>query len=173
MPDTYATLVTSRGDIRVQLFPDTAPKTVENFIGLANGSKAWSDPGTGAQQQRPLYEGLIFHRVIPQFMIQGGDPLGTGRGGPGYSFEDELGGPQRFDRPGRLAMANAGPNTNGSQFFITHAPTPWLDGKHTIFGQVVAGMDVVDAIAAIDRDPQDRPLENQMLERVVIEREQP
>jgi peptidyl-prolyl cis-trans isomerase A (cyclophilin A) len=173
VPDTYATLVTSRGDIRVQLFSDTAPKTVENFIGLADGSKAWSDPGPGAQQQRPLYEGLIFHRVIPQFMIQGGDPLGTGRGGPGYSFEDELGGPQRFDRPGRLAMANAGPNTNGSQFFITQAPTPWLDGKHTIFGQVVAGMDVVDAIAAIDRDPQDRPLEDQVLERVVIEREQP
>ncbi len=172
MPDTYATLVTNRGDIRVQLFPDTAPKTVENFIGLANGSKPWSDPGTGARQQRPLYENLIFHRVIPQFMIQGGDPFGTGRGGPGYEFEDEVGGPQRFDRPGRLAMANAGPNTNGSQFFITQAPTPWLDGKHTIFGQVVAGMDVVDAIAAIDRDPGDRPLEAQVLERVVIEREQ-
>ena len=173
MPETYATLVTNRGDIRVQLFPDTAPKTVENFIGLANGSKAWSDPSTGAAQQRPLYEGLIFHRVIPQFMIQGGDPLGNGRGGPGYQFEDELSGPQRFDRPGRLAMANAGPNTNGSQFFITHAPTPWLDGKHTIFGQVVAGMDVVDAIAAIDRDPRDRPLEDQVLERVMIEPEQP
>jgi peptidyl-prolyl cis-trans isomerase A (cyclophilin A) len=173
VPDTYATLVTTRGDIRVQLFPDTAPKTVENFIGLANGSKGWSDPTTGAQQQRPLYQNLIFHRVIPQFMIQGGDPLGTGRGGPGYEFEDELRGPQRFDRPGRLAMANAGPNTNGSQFFITQAPTPWLDGKHTIFGQVVAGMDVVDAIAAIDRDPRDRPLEDQVLERVVIEREQP
>jgi peptidyl-prolyl cis-trans isomerase A (cyclophilin A) len=169
VPDTYATLVTSRGEIRVQLFSDTAPKTVENFIGLASGSKPWSDPRTGAQQQRPLYEGLLFHRVIPQFMIQGGDPLGSGRGGPGYSFEDELDGPRRFDRPGRLAMANAGPNTNGSQFFITQAPTPWLDGKHTIFGQVVAGMDVVDAIAAIDRDPQDRPLEDQVLEHVVIE----
>ncbi len=109
--------------------------------------------------------------MIPQFMIQGGDPLGNGRGGPGYTFEDEVNGPHRFDQPGRLAMANAGPNTNGSQFFITQAPTPWLDGKHTIFGQVVGGMEVVDSIAAIDRDPQDRPLEEQVLERVVIEQE--
>ncbi len=171
VPDTYATLVTSRGEIRVQLFGDTAPKTVENFIGLATGSKAWADPGTGARQSRPLYEGTVFHRVIPQFMIQGGDPLGNGRGGPGYTFEDEVDGPHRFDRPGRLAMANAGPNTNGSQFFITHAPTPWLDGKHTIFGQVVSGMEVVDSIAAIDRDPQDRPLEEQVLERVVVQDE--
>ncbi|HZD68730.1 MAG TPA: peptidylprolyl isomerase [Actinomycetes bacterium] len=169
MPDTYATLITSRGEIRVQLFSDTAPKTVENFVGLATGSKTWSDPRSGARQSRPLYEGTIFHRVIPQFMIQGGDPLGNGRGGPGYTFEDEVGGPHRFDRPGRLAMANAGPNTNGSQFFITQAPTPWLDGKHTIFGQVVGGMEVVDSIAAIDRDPQDRPLEEQVLQRVVIE----
>jgi peptidyl-prolyl cis-trans isomerase A (cyclophilin A) len=169
VPETYATLVTSRGEIRVQLFSDTAPETVENFVGLATGSKPWTDPRTGAEQSRPLYEGTIFHRVIPQFMIQGGDPLGNGRGGPGYTFEDEVGGPHRFDRPGRLAMANAGPNTNGSQFFITQAPTPWLDGKHTIFGQVVGGMEVVDSIAAIDRDAQDRPLEEQVLERVVIE----
>jgi peptidyl-prolyl cis-trans isomerase A (cyclophilin A) len=169
VPDTYATLVTSRGEIRVQLFSDTAPKTVENFVGLATGATAWADPRSGARVSRPLYEGTIFHRVIPQFMIQGGDPLGNGRGGPGYTFEDEVGGPHRFDRPGRLAMANAGPNTNGSQFFITQAPTPWLDGKHTIFGQVVGGMEVVDAIAAIDRDPQDRPLEEQVLDRVVIE----
>jgi peptidyl-prolyl cis-trans isomerase A (cyclophilin A) len=171
VPDTYATLVTSQGEIRVQLFSDTAPKTVENFVGLATGSKEWADPSTGAKQSRPLYQGTIFHRVIPQFMIQGGDPLGSGRGGPGYTFEDEVGGPHRFDRPGRLAMANAGPNTNGSQFFITQAPTPWLDGKHTIFGQVIGGMEVIDSIAAIDRDPQDRPLEEQVLERVVIERE--
>jgi peptidyl-prolyl cis-trans isomerase A (cyclophilin A) len=171
VPDMYATLVTNRGAIRVQLFSDTAPKTVENFVGLATGTKEWTDPSTGARQSRPLYEGLIFHRVIPQFMIQGGDPLGNGRGGPGYSFEDELDGPHRFDRPGRLGMANAGPHTNGSQFFITQVPTPWLDGKHTIFGQVVDGMEVVDAIAAVDRDPQDRPLEEQVLERVVIERE--
>jgi peptidyl-prolyl cis-trans isomerase A (cyclophilin A) len=111
----------------------------------------------------------VFHRVIPNFMIQGGDPLGNGRGGPGYQFEDEVSGPHRFDRPGYLAMANAGPNTNGSQFFITQVPTPWLDGKHTIFGEVVEGMDVVDAIAAVDRDPGDRPVEELRLERVVIE----
>jgi peptidyl-prolyl cis-trans isomerase A (cyclophilin A) len=171
VPDTYATLLTSRGEIRVQLFNDTAPKTVENFVGLAMGSKAWADPTTGARQSRPLYEGTVFHRVIPKFMIQGGDPLGNGRGGPGYTFEDEIGLPHRFDRPGRLAMANAGPNTNGSQFFITQVPTPWLDGKHTIFGQVVGGMEVVDSIAAIDRDSQDRPLEEQVLERVVVEQE--
>jgi len=167
--DTYATLVTTRGEIRVQLFEDTAPTTVTNFVGLATGSRVWKDPKTGAEQQRPLYDGTRFHRVIPQFMIQGGDPLGSGTGGPGYSFEDEVAGPHRFDRPGRLAMANAGPNTNGSQFFITQAPTPWLDGKHTIFGQVVSGMDVVDAIAATERDGRDRPLQEQRLERVLVE----
>jgi cyclophilin family peptidyl-prolyl cis-trans isomerase len=112
--DTYATLETSKGPIRVRLFPDTAPKTVENFIGLATGTKPWRNPATGAQEQGSLYEGTVFHRVIPNFMIQGGDPLGTGRGGPGYQFEDEVDGPHRFDRPGYLAMANAGPGTNGS-----------------------------------------------------------
>ena len=171
MPDTYATLRTSKGDIRVRLFPDTAPKTVENFVGLATGERPWRDPRTGAEQRRPLYDGTVFHRVIPQFMVQGGDPLGTGRGGPGYSFEDEVGGPHRFDRPGYLAMANAGPNTNGSQFFITQVPTPWLDGKHTIFGEVVEGMEVVDAIAASDRDARDRPLQELRLDRVVIEQQ--
>ncbi len=169
MPETYATLVTSRGSIRVQLFEETAPQTVANFIGLATGSRAWTDPHTGRDQQRPLYDGTIFHRVMPQFMIQGGDPLGNGRGGPGYRFEDEVNGPYSFDRPGRLAMANAGPNTNGSQFFITQVPTPWLDGKHTIFGQVVSGMDVVNVIAASERDGQDRPVEEQRLERVLVE----
>jgi peptidyl-prolyl cis-trans isomerase A (cyclophilin A) len=167
--DTYATLETSKGPIRVRLFPDTAPKTVENFIGLATGGKPWRNPATGAQEQGSLYEGTIFHRVIPDFMIQGGDPLGTGRGGPGYQFEDEVDGPHRFDRPGYLAMANAGPHTNGSQFFITQVPTPWLDGKHTIFGEVVEGMEVVDAMAAVDRDPTDRPVEELRLERVTIE----
>jgi peptidyl-prolyl cis-trans isomerase A (cyclophilin A) len=167
--DTYATFETSKGPIRVRLFPDSAPRTVENFVGLATGSRSWRNPGSGAAERRPLYEGTIFHRVIPNFMIQGGDPLGTGRGGPGYQFEDEVGGPHRFDRPGYLAMANAGPNTNGSQFFITQAPTPWLDGKHTIFGEVVEGMEVVDAIAATDRDASDRPVEELRLERVVIE----
>ncbi len=169
MADTYATLKTSKGDIRLVLFPDTAPKTVENFIGLATGSKRWRDPRTGAEQQRPLYDGTIFHRVIPNFMIQGGDPLGSGRGGPGYQFDDEVAGPHRFDRPGRLAMANAGPNTNGSQFFVTQVPTPWLNGKHTIFGEVVEGMDVVDAIAASDRGAGDRPRQDVILERVEIE----
>jgi len=170
LSDSFATLETSKGAIRVRLFPDTAPKTVENFVGLATGSRSWQDPKTGAeQQQRPLYDGTIFHRVIPDFMIQGGDPLGTGTGGPGYSFEDEVSGPRRFDRPGYLAMANAGPNTNGSQFFITQVPTPWLDGKHTIFGEVVDGMEVVDAIAGSERDARDRPLQELRLERVVIE----
>ena len=170
MSDSFATLETSKGAIRVRLFPDTAPKTVENFVGLATGSRSWQDPKTGAeQQQRPLYDGTIFHRVIPDFMIQGGDPLGTGTGGPGYSFEDEVSGPRRFDRPGYLAMANAGPNTNGSQFFITQVPTPWLDGKHTIFGEVVDGMEVVDASAGSERDARDRPLQELRLERVVIE----
>jgi len=169
VPETYATLVTSQGEVRVQLFEDTAPRTVTNFVDLATGSRAWRDPRSGAEQRSPLYDGTVFHRVIPQFMIQGGDPLGNGTGGPGYRFEDEVGGPHRFDRPGRLAMANAGPYTNGSQFFITQAPTPWLDGKHTIFGQVVSGMEVVEAIAATERDGQDRPLEEQRLERVLIE----
>jgi peptidyl-prolyl cis-trans isomerase A (cyclophilin A) len=169
VPDTYATLKTTKGEIRVRLFPDTAPQTVENFVGLATGDRAWRDPQTGAEQHRPLYDGTVFHRVIPDFMIQGGDPLGTGTGGPGYTFGDETGGPRRFDRPGYLAMANAGPNTNGSQFFITQVPTPWLDGKHTIFGEVVDGMEVVGAIAAVPRDGRDRPLEELRLEQVLID----
>ena len=170
MADTYATLETSKGPIRVRLFPDTAPKTVENFIGLATGGKPWRNPTTGAQEQRSLYEGTVFHRVIPNFIIQGGDPLGTGRGGPGYTFEDEVpaDGPG-FDKPGLLAMANAGPGTNGSQFFVTVAAAPWLTGKHTIFGEVVEGMDVVEAIAKVDTDPSDRPVEELRLERVTIE----
>ena len=171
MAETFATLETSKGPIRVRLFPDTAPKTVENFIGLATGTKPWRNPSTGTEETGPLYDGTVFHRVIPDFMIQGGDPLGNGRGGPGYQFEDEVGGPHRFDRPGYLAMANAGPGTNGSQFFITQVPTPWLDGKHTIFGEVVAGMEVVDAIAAAPRDAHDRPLEELRLEQVVIEQQ--
>jgi len=169
MAATHATLKTSKGDIRVVLFPDTAPRTVENFVGLATGTKAWKDPQTGVAQQRPLYDGTIFHRVIPQFMVQGGDPLGTGRGGPGYEFEDEVAGPRAFDKPGYLAMANAGPNTNGSQFFITQVPTPWLNGKHTIFGEVVEGMGVVDAIAASDRDARDRPQEEIRIEWIEVE----
>jgi peptidyl-prolyl cis-trans isomerase A (cyclophilin A) len=170
MSASHATLKTSKGDIRVELYPDAAPKTVENFVGLATGERVWTDPATNQEQRRPLYDGTIFHRVIPQFMIQGGDPLGSGRGGPGYSFEDEVDGPHRFDGPGYLAMANAGPNTNGSQFFITEVATPWLNGKHTIFGKVVEGMDVVQAIVRSERDGSDRPLEDVIVERIEIER---
>lgn len=148
---------TSLGKITVKLFPETAPKTVENFVGLATGKKEWTDPKTGKKSSEPLYSGTIFHRVIPGFMIQGGDPLGTGTGGPGYQFADETSAKDSFAKPGILAMANAGPNTNGSQFFITIKPTPWLNGRHTIFGEVTAGMEVVDKIVASPRNENDRP----------------
>ncbi len=142
-----ATFQTSLGDIVVKLLPEKAPKTVANFVGLAEGTREWKDPRTGQPVKRPLYDGTVFHRVIPDFMIQGGDPLGTGTGGPGYRFEDEIGPDNRFDRPGLLAMANAGPNTNGSQFFITEVPTRHLDRGHTIFGEVVQGLELVRKIA--------------------------
>jgi peptidyl-prolyl cis-trans isomerase A (cyclophilin A) len=145
--ETWATFQTSMGEIVVKLLPEKAPKTVENFLGLAEGTKEWTDPRTGAKQKKPLYDGTVFHRVIPEFMIQGGDPLGTGTGGPGYKFADEIGPDNRFAKGGLLAMANAGPNTNGSQFFITEVPTPWLDKGHTIFGEVVKGQDLVVKIA--------------------------
>jgi len=164
----YATFVTSKGNIRIRLLPDHAPKTVENFVGLATGSKVWRDPKTGDEKKEPLYDGTIFHRVIPEFMVQGGDPLGTGTGGPGYQFEDEVSGGPSFTKPGYLAMANAGPGTNGSQFFITEAPATWLTGKHTIFGEVIEGMDVVNAIARVDRDGRDKPKTDVVLERVEI-----
>jgi len=144
----FATFKTSMGDIVVKLMPEKAPKTVENFLGLAEGTKEWKDPRSGQTVKKPLYDGTVFHRVIPQFMIQGGDPLGTGTGGPGYKFADEIGPDNKFTKPGLLAMANAGPNTNGSQFFITEVPTPWLDRGHTIFGEVVKGFDLVPKIAA-------------------------
>ena len=144
----FATFKTSMGDIVVKLMPEKAPKTVENFLGLAEGTKEWKDPRSGQTVKKPLYDGTVFHRVIPQFMIQGGDPLGTGTGGPGYKFADEIGPDNKFAKPGLLAMANAGPNTNGSQFFITEVPTPWLDRGHTIFGEVVKGFDLVPKIAA-------------------------
>jgi peptidyl-prolyl cis-trans isomerase A (cyclophilin A) len=144
----YATFKTSMGDIVVKLFPEKAPKTVENFLALAEGTKEWKDPKSGQTVKKPLYDGTVFHRVIPQFMIQGGDPLGTGTGGPGYKFADEIGPDNKFTKPGLLAMANAGPNTNGSQFFITEVPTPWLDRGHTIFGEVVSGFDLVPKITA-------------------------
>ncbi|MFY9331128.1 MAG: peptidylprolyl isomerase [Candidatus Nanopelagicales bacterium] len=156
-----ATLHTSLGDINVILFPDHAPKTVENFVGLAEGTKEWTDPTTRSKSTAPMYDGTIFHRIIPGFMIQGGDPLGTGTGGPGYRFNDEFHPELSFDRPYLLAMANAGPNTNGSQFFITVAPTTWLNFKHSIFGEVAdqPSRDVVDAMAAVTTGGQDRPVE--------------
>jgi peptidyl-prolyl cis-trans isomerase A (cyclophilin A) len=145
--DLYATFKTSLGDIVVQLFPKDAPLTVENFVGLATGEKEWTDPKTEKKVTgRPLYDNTVFHRVIPDFMIQGGDPLGRGTGGPGFKFKDEFQSGRSFDKPGILAMANSGPNTNGSQFFITEVLTRWLDNKHTIFGEVVSGFELVGKI---------------------------
>ncbi len=143
----HATFQTSLGEIVVKLLPEKAPKTVANFVGLAEGTREWKDPRSGQSAKRPLYDGTVFHRVIPDFMIQGGDPLGTGTGGPGYKFEDEIGPDNRFDKAGLLAMANAGPNTNGSQFFITEVPTPHLNRGHTIFGEVVKGLELIRKIA--------------------------
>ncbi len=156
-PGLYAVLDTTLGEITCRLFPDKAPKTVENFVGLAQGTKEFRDPKTRQNAKRAFFDGLIFHRVIPNFMIQGGCPLGTGTGDPGYKFADEFSKDLTFDKPGKLAMANAGPNTNGSQFFITVAPTEWLDNHHTIFGEVVKGQEIVDKIASTPRDRSDRP----------------
>ena len=155
------TLNTSMGEIVIELFPDQAPKTVKNFVELATGAKEWVDPNIGEKVKTNLYDGTIFHRVIPGFMIQGGDPLGSGMGGPGYNFADEFHGELNFDRPYLLAMANAGPNTNGSQFFITVAPTAWLNRKHSIFGEVkdAASQKVVDAIAAVKTGANDKPVQ--------------
>ncbi len=164
----HATFDTSAGTFKVRLFDDQAPNTVANFAGLANGSKEWTDPKTGTPATRPFYDGLVFHRVIDGFMIQGGCPEGSGRGGPGYRFADEFGPGLRHDKAGLLSMANAGPNTNGSQFFITLAPTPWLDGKHAIFGEVVEGMDVIRAIGQTATGPQDRPLKAIVINHVTI-----
>ncbi len=165
---TYATLKTSMGDIKCKLLPDHAPKTVENFVGLATGKKTWRDPRTGEQSNDPLYDNTTFHRVIPEFMIQAGDPLGTGTGGPGYNFEDEVTGGPSFSRAGYLAMANSGPNTNGSQFFVTVVPTSWLTGKHTIFGEVVEGMEIVNAISKVPTGANDRPKEPVTLQTIEI-----
>ncbi len=171
MTDTLtATLRTNAGSVVIRLFPDHAPKTVRNFVELAEGSRQWTDPGTGQATTAKLYDGTIFHRVIPDFMIQGGDPLGSGRGGPGYKFADEIHPDLTFDRPYLLAMANAGPGTNGSQFFITVVPTPWLNGKHTIFGEVIEGADVVDRISRVKTASQDRPAEDVTIESVTVER---
>jgi peptidyl-prolyl cis-trans isomerase A (cyclophilin A) len=165
---TTAIIETSKGTIEIQLFDKDTPVTVANFAGLANGTKEYSDLKSGQKKKSHFYDGLIFHRVIPNFMIQGGDPLGVGTGGPGYSFQDEIVPSRTFDKPGKLAMANAGPNTNGSQFFITVAATPWLNGHHTIFGEVTKGMDVVTAISMVDRDPSDRPKTPVVIKTITI-----
>lgn len=167
----FAIFETTMGTFKVKLFNDKAPKTVENFVGLAEGTKDWTDPKTGKKMHNtPLYNGTKFHRVIPNFMIQGGDPLGNGTGDPGYRFADEFGPGLKHDKPGMLSMANAGPNTNGSQFFITVAATPWLDGKHAIFGEVVEGMDVVNKIVNVKTGPMDRPVEDVVIKSLKIER---
>ncbi len=166
-----ATLRTNQGTVRVRLFPDHAPTTVRNFVELAEGSREWTDPRTNQKVRGKLYDGTIFHRVIPQFMIQGGDPLGTGTGGPGYRFADEFHPDLSFSRPYLLAMANAGPGTNGSQFFITVVPTPHLNGRHTIFGEVIDGSDVVDRISQVQTGRNDRPVQDVVLESVEIERQ--
>ncbi|WP_446743733.1 peptidylprolyl isomerase [Silvibacterium acidisoli] len=170
-PGTYAIFNTSEGQIVTRLFEKDAPKTVTNFIELAEGKREWTHPVGGKKSSDKLYDGTIFHRVIPDFMIQGGDPAGNGMGGPGYRFEDETkGSPHSFNVPGKLAMANAGPNTNGSQFFITVAPTTWLTGKHTIFGEVVEGQNIVEKISKVARNGQDRPNNPVTIDSLVIER---
>jgi len=180
LPTAVATIHTNHGDIVVNLFGDQAPRTVKNFVGLADGSGAWTDPETGKPGEGPLYKDVIFHRIIPNFMIQGGDPLGQGVGGPGYNFDDEINGELNFNDPYKLAMANAGlrrnaitgkpEGTNGSQFFITTDPTPWLQGKHTIFGEVADADSraVVDAIAAVKTGAGDRPIEPVVLQSIDI-----
>jgi len=171
LPGTYAVFTTTEGKITVRLFESDAPITVKNFVELAEGSKEWTHPTTHKKSNDKLFDGTIFHRVIPDFMIQGGDPTGTGMGGPGYRFGDETkGSPHKFDRPGKLAMANSGPGTNGCQFFITVAPTPWLTGNHTIFGEVVEGQEIVTKISLVPRGGQDKPKTPIVLQSVVIER---
>jgi len=169
-PGTYARFETSLGQFTVRLFEEEAPRTVANFTGLVEGTREWTHPGTQAREKRPYYDGLLFHRVIDGFMLQGGDPLGQGYGGPGYTFEDEFHPALRHSKAGILSMANAGPNTNGSQFFITLAPTPHLDGRHSVFGEVVEGLDVVKKIGKVPTNRQDRPLEDVVMRKVTIER---
>ncbi|MCY3774201.1 MAG: peptidylprolyl isomerase [Gemmatimonadetes bacterium] len=169
-PGTYAVFNTNMGVIICKLFDRLTPVTVDNFIGLAEGTRTFKDPRTGQETKRPYFDGTLFHRVIPNFMIQGGDPTGTGQGGPGYNIKGEIRGSLKFDRPGRLAMANAGsPDTAGSQFFITHGPKSYLDGGYTIFGQVMEGQEVVNAIGRVQTRG-DRPIFNVVLEKLIIER---
>ena len=167
----FAHFTTSEGNFTIRLFDQETPKTTANFTGLAEGTKEWTDPRAGRRVKTPYYDGTIFHRVIDGFMIQGGDPLGQGTGGPGYKFEDEFHPKLRHDKPGVLSMANSGPNTNGGQFFITLAATPWLNDKHTVFGEVVEGMDVVKKIGkAQTSKPADRPTTPITIQSVTIER---
>lgn len=167
---TYAIFETSQGNIVARLYEKEAPKTVANFVGLAEGTKEFTNEKTGKKEKRPFYDGLIFHRVIPQFMIQGGCPQGSGMGGPGYKFADEFHPSLNHSKAGFLSMANAGPNTNGSQFFITVAATPWLDNRHTIFGEVVEGQDVANKISSVPRDSGDRPRTPVTIQKLRIER---
>ena len=168
----HAHFTTSEGNFIIRLLESEAPATVANFVGLTEGTKEWSDPKTGHKVKRAYYDGLIFHRVIAGFMIQGGDPLGTGTGGPGYKFADEFHPKARHSKAGILSMANAGPNTNGGQFFITLAPTSWLDNKHTVFGEVVEGMDVVEKIGGTATSkPGDRPIKPISIQSVAIRRD--
>jgi len=166
----YAQFVTSEGNFTVRLFDQEAPKTVENFVGLAEGTKEWTDPRTNQKVRQPYYDGVVFHRVIAGFMIQGGDPLGQGIGGPGYNFADEFHPKLRHGKAGILSMANRGPNTNGGQFFITLAPTPHLDDRHSVFGEVVDGMDVITKIGSTRTGDRDRPVKDIVIETVRIER---
>ena len=169
-PGVYAVIETSMGTFVAKLYDREAPVTVQNFVGLATGKKPWRDPRNGQMvNNRPFYDGLAFHRVIPGFMIQGGCPLGTGTGGPGFSIPDEFSPQLRHSGPGILSMANAGPNTGGSQFFVTVAATPWLDNRHSVFGKVVKGMEVVTAISQAQRDQRDRPLTPVVMKKVTIE----
>jgi peptidyl-prolyl cis-trans isomerase A (cyclophilin A) len=167
---THAHFETTLGTFTIELFDVQAPKTVANFTGLAEGTKEWKHPKTGEKHKKPFYDGIVFHRVIDRFMIQGGDPLGQGYGGPGYQFEDEFHPELRHDRAGILSMANSGPNTNGSQFFITLGPTPHLDRKHTVFGRVSSGLDVVAKIGSIKTDSHDRPNPPVVINKVTIAR---
>ena len=169
-PGLYARFTTSEGNFAVRLFEKETPKTVANFVGLAEGTKEWADPVTRAKISRPCYDGLVFHRVIADFMLQGGCPNGNGMGGPGYKFEDEFVPSLKHTKEGILSMANSGPNTNGSQFFITLVPTPWLDNKHTVFGEIAEGIEVIRAIGKVKTGPQDRPVKAVTIESVKIER---
>ena len=170
MAGVYAQFVTSEGNFTVRLFDQDAPKTVENFVGLAEGTKQWTDPRTNQKVTKPYYDGVIFHRVIDKFMVQSGDPLGQGIGGPGYTFNDEFHPKLRHDKAGVLSMANRGPNTNGGQFFITLGPTPHLDDRHSVFGEVTEGMDVVSKIGGTRTGDRDRPTRDIVIQQVTIER---